>query len=343
MKPIKPFIVLVAILFVVILMIPTLLVIPFSEEKASGKLEEAPKSNPESLSVSTEPAVEVAVYRANMGNTVDIPLEEYVIGVLASEMPASFELEALKAQALAARTYVVRQMLSEQKVGVPKGTNADVTDTTSHQVYKSKEELKNEMKEDYDWKMEKLIKAVTETKGQILTYDGAPIDASFFSTSNGYTENSEDYWKNPYPYLKSVPSPWDKNSKEFHGQITMSVKDFEQRLGVKIGDSKEIGKIIERTSSNRVATVEIGGKTFSGKEIREKYLDLRSSDFSWERKGDHIIIDTKGYGHGVGMSQYGADGMAKEGKSYKDIVTYYYQGVQISSATDFLNKITAKK
>lgn len=342
MKPIKPFVVLVAILFVVILMIPTLLVIPFSNQEASYALEEGPKSTPKSLSVTTEPTVEVAVYRANLGNTVDVPLEEYVVGVLASEMPATFELEALKAQALAARTYVIRQMLSDQKLGVPEGSNADVTDTTSHQVYKSIEELKSEMKADYEWKIEKLTQAVNETKGQILTYDGVPIDASFFSTSNGFTENSEDYWKNPYPYLKSVPSPWDLNSKELNDQVTIPVAQFEQMLSVKVGNDKEIGKVTARTKTNRIATIEIGGKTFSGREVREK-LDLRSTDFTWKRKGDHIIIDTKGYGHGIGMSQYGADGMAKEGKSYKEIVAYYYQGIQVSAAADFLNKITAKK
>ncbi|MFS0862948.1 stage II sporulation protein D [Fredinandcohnia sp. 179-A 10B2 NHS] len=339
MKPIKPIIVLVSVLFVMTIVIPTMLVLPFSDKEA-GKLAEEHQSNPETPQIASGPTVEVAVYRASSSNIENVPLEEYVIRVLASEMPAEFELEALKAQALAARTYIVRQMLSENKPEVPQG--AVVTDTTDHQVYHNREELKKIHKEDYDWKIEKITKAVAETQGQILTYDGAPIDALFFSTSNGYTENSEDYYQAELPYLKSVESPWDVNTEKFHSQTEMTISEFEKRLGIELGDSNEVGKVTARTSTNRVASVEVGGKTFTGREIRTA-LGLRSTDFTWERKGNHVVIQTKGYGHGVGMSQFGADGMAKEGKTYKDIVSHYYQGVQISSATDFMNKLTVKK
>lgn len=339
MKQIKPIVVLVSVLFVLILLIPSMLVIPFSN-KDTGKLAEEQQTNPEPPQIASGPTVEVAVHRVSAQKIENVPLEDYVVGVLAKEMPAEFELEALKAQALAARTYVVKHMLSEQKIGVPKG--ADVSDTTNHQVYKSIEELKSEWKGDYNWKIEKITQAVKETQGQILTYDGAPIDAQFFSTSNGYTENSEDYYKNEYPYLKSVSSPWDVNTEKFLSQVQMPVADFEQKLGIKLGDSKNVGKITARTQSNRVATVEVGGKSFTGREVREK-LGLRSSDFTWERKGDLIVIQTKGYGHGVGMSQYGADGMAKEGKNYKEIVKHYYKDIEISSTENFLNKLTVKK
>ncbi|RFB17308.1 stage II sporulation protein D [Bacillus sp. HNG] len=339
MKQIKPIIVLVSVLFVLILLIPSMLVIPFSGKEAV-KLAEERQSNPEPPQIASGPTVEVAVHRVSAQKIENVPLEDYVVGVLAKEMPAKFELEALKAQALAARTYVVRHMLSEEKIGVPDG--ADVSDTTNHQVYKSIEELKAEWKGDYDWKIKKITQAVKETQGQILTYDGAPIDAQFFSTSNGYTENSQDYYKNEYPYLKSVESPWDVNTEKFHDQVQISVADFEQKLGIKLGSGNDVGKVTARTQSNRVATVEIGGKSFTGREVRET-LGLRSTDFSWERKGNNIVIKTKGYGHGVGMSQYGADGMAKDGKSYKEIVSHYYQGVEISSTENFLNKLTVKK
>ncbi|MDR4890190.1 stage II sporulation protein D [Fredinandcohnia sp. QZ13] len=339
MKQIKPIVVLVSVLFVLILLIPSMLVIPFSGKEAV-KLAEERQSNPEPPQIASGPTVEVAVHRVSAQKIENVPLEDYVVGVLAKEMPAKFELEALKAQALAARTYVVRHMLSEEKIGVPDG--ADVSDTTNHQVYKSIEELKAEWKGDYDWKIKKITQAVKETQGQILTYDGAPIDAQFFSTSNGYTENSQDYYKNEYPYLKSVESPWDVNTEKFHDQVQISVADFEQKLGIKLGSGNDVGKVTARTQSNRVATVEIGGKSFTGREVRET-LGLRSTDFSWERKGNNIVIKTKGYGHGVGMSQYGADGMAKDGKSYKEIVSHYYQGVEISSTENFLNKLTVKK
>ncbi|MGN7300481.1 stage II sporulation protein D [Fredinandcohnia aciditolerans] len=339
MKQIKPIIVLVSVLFVLILLIPSMLVIPFSD-KGAGKLAEERQSNPEPPQIASGPTVEVAVHRVSAQKIENVPLEEYVVGVLAMEMPAEFELEALKAQALAARTYVVRQMLSDQKLKVPNG--ADVSDTVSHQVYKNNEELKVQWKGDYDWKIEKIRQAVNETQGQIITFNGEPIDAVFYSTSNGYTEDSENVWKNAVPYLKSVESPWDVNTEKFHSQVNMPVSEFESKLGIKLGNGNDIGKITSRTKSNRVASVEVGGKTFTGVQVRDA-LGLRSSDFSWERKGSHIVIQTKGYGHGVGMSQYGADGMAKEGKSYKDIVTHYYQGVEISSTENFLNKLTVKK
>jgi stage II sporulation protein D len=345
MKNFKPFFVLAAVLFTITLLIPALLVLPFSDGMASGKLgENLHSSGPESVPVDSsqlESSVEVAVYRMSKKQIDEIPLERYVVGVVASEMPADFELEALKAQALTARTYIVRQLTSSNELGVPEGAN--VTDTETHQVYKSEEDLKKIWKpKDYEWKLRKVQEAVIATKGQILTYDGTPIDSTFFSTSNGFTENSEDYWSNSYPYLRSVESPWDvTESPKFNNQVIMTVSEFEGKLGVKITGS-EIGEIIERTEGNRVAKVNINGKTLSGKDIREK-LDLKSSDFSWIKKGNQIVISTKGYGHGVGMSQYGANGMAKEGKSYDQIVKYYYEGVTISPADKHLTTITAKK
>jgi stage II sporulation protein D len=345
MKKFKPFIVLATVLFTITLLIPALLVLPFSEGRVNGKLgENLHSSGSESVPVDSsqlESSVEVAVYRMSQKQIDEIPLERYVVGVVASEMPADFELEALKAQALTARTYIVRQMMSNDQLGVPEGAN--VTDTVTHQVYKSEEDLKKIWKpKDYEWKLRKVQEAVIATKGQILTYDGTPIDSTFFSTSNGFTENSEDYWSNSYPYLRSVESPWDvKESPKFNNQVIMTVSEFEGKLGVKISSNK-IGEIIERTEGNRVAKVNINGKTLSGKDIREK-LELKSSDFSWVMKGNQIIISTKGNGHGVGMSQYGANGMAKEGKTYDQIVKHYYQGVTISPADKHLTTITAKK
>ncbi|MBE3571079.1 MAG: stage II sporulation protein D, partial [Bacillales bacterium] len=270
-----------------------------------------------------------------------LSLDQYLIGVVAAEMPADFEKEALKAQSLAARTYIVSQLLNKEKIGMPEG-EADVTDTEIHQVYKNNEELKSLWGKDYKWKITKIAEAVKETSGQILTYEGNPITPTFFSTSNGYTENSEDYWSNSYPYLRSVESPWDKNSPKFNDQKIMTVNEFETKLGVKLSDRNNVGKIIERTAGKRVGKVEINGKVLTGREIRDK-LDLKSSDFSWVLKGDNIIITTKGYGHGVGMSQYGANGMASEGKDYKEIVKHYYQGVEISKSDALLTKVTAKK
>ncbi|RZI52809.1 stage II sporulation protein D [Aeribacillus pallidus] len=339
MKRVKPFFLFFAAIFFIILMVPSLLVAPFAEKtKATLGEELAEKKTTDVLQ--KESKVSVPIYRSQEKKIDEVPLEEYVVGVVAAEMPAEFEKEALKAQALAARTYIVKELFTGQNVGSPKG--AVVTDTELHQVYKNEEELRRIWKKDFDWKIKKIKEAVAETRGQILTYDDKPIDASFFSTSNGYTENSEAIWPNALPYLKSVESPWDEKSEKFLAREVFTVQEFEQKLGIKIGKGNSIGKIIERTPGHRVALVEINGKKFTGREIREK-LGLRSTDFSWTLKGDQIIVTTKGYGHGVGMSQYGANFMAQEGKNYKEIVSHYYQGIEISQANPYLSKYMAKK
>lgn len=324
-----------------ILLVPTLLVLPFHGEAGTPKTAKHTgiKEEKEPAALKKSP-VSIPVYRTADRQVEDIPLEEYVIGVVASEMPADFEIEALKAQALAARTYIVRQMVSDQAVQSPKGSLVD--DTQMFQVYKSKSELRRIWKDDYDWKIKKVTQAVASTQGKILTYDHKPIDASFFSTSNGYTENAGAYWTSDIPYLKSVKSAWDKQSPKFLNHKTFTVAEFETKLGVSLDGSANVGNITKRTPGKRVATAVINGKKLDGRDIREK-LDLKSADFDWKRKGNQIIITTRGFGHGVGMSQYGAHYMAKDGKKAEDIVKYYYKGTAVSNAGEFLNKYTAKK
>lgn len=345
MTNIKPYVVVAALLIVVTLLVPAMLVLPFSEEKASGKLgeqleQQEQQQEAEEVAPTSDPGVEVAVYRTSTKQMEKLPLEKYITGVVAAEMPADFEMEALKAQALTARTYIVKQKLTSDRVGLPEG--ADTSDTEFHQVYKNDDELKKIWGADYSWKIKRINEAVQETAGQILTFEGEPITATFFSTSNGFTENSEDYWPNSFPYLRSVQSPWDKNSPKFSDQKVISIKEFETKLGVTVTNKSEVGTITERTAGKRVGKVQINGKVLSGKDIREK-LGLKSSDFNWQVKGDNIVINTKGYGHGVGMSQYGANGMANEGKDYQDIVKHYYQGVEISQSQTLLTQVTAKK
>ncbi|MBU8881078.1 stage II sporulation protein D [Bacillus sp. FJAT-29790] len=343
MTKFKPFIVLAALLFIITLMIPSLLVLPFTEGKASGKLGEQLKKEDramETAETNSGPAVEVSVYRMAKKQLEKLPLEKYLVGVVASEMPSDFEKEALKAQALTARTYIVSQMLNENKEKLPEG--ALVSDTELHQVYKNDEELKQIFGSDYNLAIKKITEAVNETSGQIITYDGSPITATFFSTSNGFTENSEAIWASAYPYLKSVESPWDTKSPKFGGQKVFTVSEFEKKLGVKLPNNSTIGNVTERTAGKRVGKVEINGTVVEGKDIREK-LGLKSTDFTWERKGDNIVINTKGYGHGVGMSQYGANGMAAEGKNYKEIIAHYYKGVEIAASDQILTKVMAKK
>lgn len=346
MGKIKPLIVLASLLIALTLIIPAVLVLPFSgKHQANGKLGEdlsdtSSVKETTASAKSSEPAVEVAVFRSEKKVIEKVPLENYLVGVVAAEMPAEFKEEALKAQALAARTYIVNRLINKDTMGVPKG--AQVTDTIIHQVYMNDAEMRRSWGKDYSWKKEKVLKAVRSTGGQILTYDGKPIDALFFSTSNGYTEDSENVWAGKFPYLRSVSSPWDKESPKFANQKVLSVDDFEAKLGVKIGSRSTIGKIVERTTGKRVGKVDFNGKVLTGSDIRKK-LDLKSSDFVWVRKGDNILIKTKGNGHGVGMSQYGANGMAKDGANYQEIVKHYYKGVEISSADSMMSTVTAKK
>ncbi|MFJ7676798.1 stage II sporulation protein D [Peribacillus sp. NPDC097264] len=344
MKAMKPVIVLSIAVAFVIIMIPAVLVLPFSNDVTSGELaeqlEKKEKEEGKEVAANKMSSIDVAVYRTATQKIQKLPLETYLSGVVAAEMPADFEEEALKAQALTARTYIVNQLMSNNRRGLPKG--ADVGDTVMHQVYKNDNELKKQWGSDYKWKMKKIDKAIKATEGKILTYDGKPITATFFSTSNGYTENSEEYWQAEFPYLKSVSSPWDKESPKFYNKMVVDAGDFERKLGVSLSSGTTIGTVVQRTTGNRVALVEIGGKKLTGMQIREK-LGLNSSDFDWERQGNQIVITTKGYGHGVGMSQYGANGMAREGKNYEDIVKYYYKGVKVQSSSKWINTMTAKK
>lgn len=329
----KRIIIIGAVLVTIILLVPSLLVLLIQDKQqlpAQTVLKEV------NVHKGADELI-IPVFRTQSNKVEQIALEDYVVGVVASEMPATFELEALKAQALTARTYIIKQMLDPGEISLPE--DAIVTDSVMHQVFQSEEELKEKWGKKYERQIAPIKKAVFETSGQVLTFDGMPITAAFFSTSNGYTESSEDYWQNEIPYLRSVPSNWDTVSPRFNSQKTLSVNEFERLLKVKLPrDGRSIGEIVERTSGNRVAKVEIGGKKLTGREVREK-LELHSSDFSWERSGDSIMIKTRGWGHGVGMSQYGANGMAKEGKSYQEIVRYYYRGVDISPTEPFISKM----
>ncbi|GMK38229.1 hypothetical protein PCCS19_12830 [Paenibacillus sp. CCS19] len=273
----------------------------------------------------------VRVYITKQKRIETVPLETYVRGVLAGEMPIDFELEALKAQAVAARTYIVRRLAMQDRSGVP-GKKADVTDTIDHQVYVPLKALAElwPAGEERKASLQKLTQAVEETKGEVLTYEGELIEAAFFSTSNGYTENVEDYWQLSLPYLKSVASPWDEEiSPRYKQTIEMKEKELYRRLGAK-NDGKP-PRILETTEGHRVKTVVIGGKTFTGREVREK-LDLPSSQFEWTISKGKAIITTYGLGHGIGLSQWGANGMAKEGASASEILLHYYTGVKLEQA-----------
>ena len=252
----------------------------------------------------------------------NINLEDYIIGVVAAEMPASFELEALKAQAVAARTFAMYKKET-------RNLDYDLIKGVKDQAYKDNKTLLAQWKVNFFTNYLKIRQAVEETQGQVLTYNGEVINAFYFSMSNGYTENCELVFAQDLPYLNSVSSKWDNESlNNYSYTINFSKEDFCSSLGITC-DSVEI-QDITKSDSNRVLTITINNQTFKGTEMRSK-LGLRSTDFDIVMNESGIMITTRGYGHGVGMSQYGANGMAKEGYSYEEIVKYYYQNTEITN------------
>lgn len=265
----------------------------------------------------------VRVKKEATGEIVTVPFEEYVKGVLAGEMPISFEKEALKAQAVAARSYVLKKMEDS------KDKDYDVVDTVMNQVYLDDAYLKEKWQDKFDEKNNKLKEVIIETKGEYLTYNGEVAEAFFFSTSTGKTENSGEVFVTQLPYLKSVDSSWDAEvSPVFNDKEEYSVSDFCTKLNVPYKE-KILIQIIKTTSTGRIKQIMINGVELTGNQVTSA-LNLRSTYFKINQTGNNVVIETKGYGHGVGMSQYGALAMSKKGYTYDEILKYYYQGVEIS-------------
>lgn len=242
-----------------------------------------------------------------------LDLENYVIGVVAGEMPALFQDEALKAQAVAARSYV----LSKEKDG-----NYVVSASTSDQVFLTSYEMKEKWQNDYDEYYNKILNAVKKTTGEVLTKDNKILKAFYFSMSNGYTENSKDVFGEDL--TQSVESPFEISLSNFEIVKEFSKSELLEKLGVN-NLNIENQQISE---TKHTISIIIGGKEFSGIEVR-KLLNLRSTDFEIKQVGENFNIITRGYGHGVGMSQYGANELAKSGKSYKEILAYYYKNTKL--------------
>ncbi len=262
----------------------------------------------------------IKVKQVSKNEVVELNLEDYIVGVLAGEMPVSFEEEALKAQAVVARTYALKRVKESNKY--------DVVDTTKNQVYLDDDYLKTIWGKSYDKNMRKIKKAVKETSHECIFYDDKLIDALFFSTSVGMTENSEEIFKNSIPYLRSVSSTWDEEvSPIFKKEYSFELEDFYKKLKLNYNKKLDIEKI-SVTSTGRVKEIKINGIKFSGTKVQQ-LLGLKSNYFTINKVGNNIKIETKGYGHGVGMSQYGANGMAKEGYSYREIIDHYYQDVEL--------------
>ena len=264
------------------------------------------------------------------GSSYVMELEQYVLGVVLAEMPAEFEEEALKAQAVVARSYALRRMQRQDR-------HEDVavcTDPGCCQAYMTKDAFLTggETLTGY----EKIAAAVEETKGQVLTYEGEIIEATYFSCSGGRTEDAVAVWGEVIPYLQAVDSPGEEKADKFWEEVHFTAKEFQQALSRELSGSPEswLGKRTF-TPGDGVQTMVIGGITYTGTRLRT-LLGLNSTIFAMRAENGGITIETLGKGHRVGMSQYGADAMARNGSSYEEILHHYYQGTIIDKMENIL-------
>lgn len=279
----------------------------------------------------------ITLLHKKTGNTEQVNIDDYLCNVVSAEMPADFEIEALKAQVIVARTYTIYKILNK------KHENADICDdSTCCQAWISKEDRLarwEESKRENNW--QKINDCVNSTKGKIITYNNQPINAFFHSNSGGVTEIPVNVWGGTgYPYLQSVETSGEDAYNQYASEVTFTQEELINKLKQKYSDisidfsnENEI-KILEYTESTRVKTVKFGNHEISGVEART-LLGLKSTNFEITKDGDNIKFSVKGYGHGVGMSQTGADSMAKQGSTAEDIIKHFYAGVEIK----FVNEI----
>ena len=266
------------------------------------------------------------------GTVAQYPEEAYLAAVVLCEMPPDFESEALKAQAVAARTFAYKQMQHG------KHENADVcADPGCCQAWMDEAALRKKYKDRYDEVYEKAMTAIRETVGEVLTYGGELIDATYFSCSGGSTEAAAEVWGSEVPYLQPVSSPGEEAAPRFFSQVIVDAETFRKTIEAATTQAKLTGRPeswigeIQATPGGGVGTMQIGGVEFSGTQLR-KLFGLNSTSFTVSVSQEGFTFDVRGFGHRVGMSQYGADNMAKQGFDYRSILLYYYQGVKIEKS-----------
>lgn len=273
----------------------------------------------------------ITLLHKKTGETEQVNIDEYLCNVVSAEMPADYETEALKAQAIVARTYTIYKILNK------KHENADICDDSACcQAWISKDDRLarwEESKRESNW--QKICEVVNSTKGKIITYENQPINAFFHSNSGGVTEVPVNVWGGTgFPYLQSVQTSGEDVYSQYSSEVILTQEELLNKLKEKYSDisidfsNNDDIKILEYTESTRVKTVKFGNHELSGVETRS-ILGLRSTNFEIGRDGNNIKFSVKGYGHGVGMSQTGADSMAKQGATVDEIITHFYTGVEI--------------
>ncbi len=266
----------------------------------------------------------ITLYLSQADKIERMDFEEYLIGCVSAEMPASFEIEALKAQAVCARTYALRKLIN--KHAYPQGANLS-DDITTCQAYVSESEFKNRHPKGSQQLLSKIKQAVRETTGMIMLYDGMPIDAVYHSTCGGHTASGLEAWGNEVAYLQSVACSYCQESRHYQTIQVFSYQDINADLGIKLSSKSQI-RINKYAPSGRVSEINLDGDIFKTNKIRS-LLNLPSNWLNITATPQNITIISHGYGHGAGLCQYGANGMAKEDFTYEQILKYYYQEIKI--------------
>ena len=305
-----------------------LLVAPLASISFSGKDSEGESYTSETVTAEAESDDTVSVFMSADEKTETLDMRDYIIGTVAAEMPASYEVEALKAQALAAVTYT--EYLRLQNNGeMPDGAVIS-DDSSTHQGYMTKEQMQEKWGEAYDTYYNRIADAVDAVINEVIIYENRPVMAAYHAISTGRTESAENMWGSAVDYLVSVESEGDKYSSRFLSEVTISVSELKELLknnGYKC-ENDEI-KINSTTEAGTVSSVTVCGNEMTGMELRN-LLSMRSPSFTVTKDDDTYIFSVKGYGHGVGMSQYGADWYAEQGYSYREIISHYYPGTEIT-------------
>lgn len=271
----------------------------------------------------------ITILRASSGKTEQVDMTEYLIGAVANEMPASFHIEALKAQAVACHTYALWILKNADN---PNNDLGDISDNSGkHQGYLNKNEMKKKWGDSYEKYYNRISDAVNDVKDLYLDYDGEPILAVFHALSSGTTSNCKDVWGDDIPYLKSVPALGDKLSAQLDSEEAFTKEELAEKLGLK-EEKEELISEINAADSGYVTKIIIGDKSFTGRQLR-RLLGLKSPNFTYKQEKDNYTFAVKGKGHGVGMSQYSADFMARQGSSYKEILTHFYSGAEIKKVS----------
>ncbi len=288
--------------------------VPEPTEETTGEIVDTTKQP-------TQPADLITVQLAD-GTACEMEMDGYLTGVVLGELPADFHEEAIKAQAVVARTYALKRNTTGKK----HDSGGVCTDAACCQAYCSIEEYI--ASGGLQSTVNKAAKAVADTKRQVLTYNGALIDATYFSCSGGRTEDALAVWGTDIPYLQAVDSPGEESAVHYTDEVKFSVQSFANLLGISPGTNGiHLGRVTY-TQGGGVATMAINGRVFSGTVLRQK-LGLRSTVFTMRTQGNLVFVTTKGFGHRVGMSQYGAEAMAAKGSSYRQILSHYYAGTTL--------------